>query len=36
MQDEVYRDIGIVWRKTSMREATFMSLADVVSRSLLN
>jgi len=36
MQGEVYRDIGIVWRKTSMREATFMSLADVVSKTLLN
>jgi LysR family hydrogen peroxide-inducible transcriptional activator len=36
MQDEVYREIGIVWRKTSMRETTFMSLADVVSRALLS
>jgi len=36
MQDEVYREIGIVWRKTSVREATFMSLADVVSSALLS
>ena len=36
MQGEVYREIGIVWRKTSMRETTFMSLADVVSNALLN
>ena len=36
MQGEVYREIGIVWRKTSMRETTFMSLADVVSRALLS
>ncbi|HCH69841.1 MAG TPA: hypothetical protein DE042_04950 [Colwellia sp.] len=35
MKGEVYREIGIVWRKTSMREATFMSLADVVSGVLL-
>ncbi|MBL4900219.1 MAG: LysR family transcriptional regulator [Colwellia sp.] len=35
MKGEVYRDIGIVWRKTSMRETTFMSLADVVSKALL-
>lgn len=36
MQGEVYREIGIVWRKTSMREATFMSLANVVSEFLMN
>ncbi|WP_114326222.1 hydrogen peroxide-inducible genes activator [Candidatus Colwellia aromaticivorans] len=36
MKGEVYRDIGIVWRKTSMREATFMSLADVVSKASLS
>jgi hypothetical protein len=36
MQGEVYREIGIVWRKTSMRETTFMSLADVVSKALLH
>ena len=36
MQGEVYREIGMIWRKTSMRETTFMSLADVVSRALLN
>jgi LysR family hydrogen peroxide-inducible transcriptional activator len=35
MQGEVYREIGIVWRKTSMRETTFMSLAGVVSHVLL-
>lgn len=35
IKDDVYRDIGIVWRKTSMREATFMSLADVISSALL-
>ncbi|NQY86400.1 MAG: LysR family transcriptional regulator [Colwellia sp.] len=34
MQGQVYREIGIVWRKTSMREATFMSLAEVVSKVL--
>lgn len=35
MQGEVYREIGMIWRKTSMREETFKSIADVVSRSLL-
>lgn len=35
MKGEVYREIGIVWRKTSMREATFMLLADIVSNALL-
>ena len=35
MKGEVYRDIGMVWRKTSMREDVFMSLADVISQSLL-
>lgn len=36
MQGEVYREIGMIWRKTSMREETFESLADVVSRALLS
>lgn len=36
MQGDVYREIGILWRKTSMREETFMLIADVVSQSLLN
>lgn len=36
MKGEVYREIGMVWRTTSMREATFMSLADVVSKALSN
>ncbi len=36
MQGEVYREIGMVWRKTSMREATFMSLANVVSEFLMS
>lgn len=35
MKGEVYRDIGMVWRKTSMREDVFMSLADVISQALL-
>lgn len=35
MKGEVYRDIGMVWRKTSMRENVFMSLADVISQALL-
>lgn len=36
MQGEIYREIGIIWRKTSMREETFMSMANVVSDILLN
>lgn len=36
MEGDVYREIGIVWRKTSMRETTFMSLAEVVSDALKN
>ena len=36
MQGDVYREIGIIWRKTSMREATFISLADVISQALLS
>lgn len=35
MQGEIFRDIGMIWRKTSMRETTFTSLADVVSDTLL-
>jgi len=35
MKGEVYREIGMVWRKTSMREDVFMSLADVISQFLL-
>jgi LysR family hydrogen peroxide-inducible transcriptional activator len=34
MKGEVYREIGMVWRKTSMRETTFLSLAEVVSNVL--
>jgi LysR family hydrogen peroxide-inducible transcriptional activator len=36
MEGNVYREVGIVWRKTSMRETTFMSLAEVVSDALQN
>ena len=35
IQGDVYRDIGMIWRKTSMREKAFMSLGHLVS-SLLN
>ena len=34
IEGEVYREIGMVWRKTSMRETTFLSLAEVVSNVL--
>lgn len=31
MGEDVYREIGILWRKTSMREPTFMALGDLVT-----
>lgn len=30
MQDEVYRDIGMLWRATSMRQQVFMQLGEIV------
>ena len=35
ISDDVYREIGMIWRKTSIREKTFRVLGDLVS-SLLN
>jgi LysR family hydrogen peroxide-inducible transcriptional activator len=35
MKGEIFREIGMIWRKTSIRETTFMSLADVISQALL-
>jgi len=34
IQDDVYRDIGMIWRKTSMREQTFMALGNLVTNLL--
>jgi len=31
MQDDVYREIGMIWRKSSMREQTFMALGNLVT-----
>ncbi len=31
MQDNVYREIGMIWRKTSMREEAFMALGNLVT-----
>ncbi len=36
MQDNVYRDIGLLWRNNSMRSSTFNSLGDIVSELLTN
>ncbi len=32
MQDDVYREVGMIWRKSSMREQTFMALGNLVTR----
>ena len=34
IQGDVYREIGMVWRKTSMRKQSFLALADLVSSLL--
>jgi len=34
MQGDVYREIGIIWRKTSMREQTFKALGNLVTELL--
>ncbi|MBL4942056.1 MAG: LysR family transcriptional regulator [Colwellia sp.] len=34
IQGDVYREIGMIWRKTSMREQSFLALADLVSSLL--
>ena len=31
---DVYREIGMIWRKTSMREQAFFALGDLVSNLL--
>jgi LysR family hydrogen peroxide-inducible transcriptional activator len=35
IQDNVYRDIGMIWRKASMREQSFLALGELIS-DLLN
>ncbi len=34
IQGDVYREIGMIWRKRSMREQTFLALGDLVSSLL--
>ncbi|MCW8832208.1 MAG: LysR substrate-binding domain-containing protein, partial [Colwellia sp.] len=36
IQDNVYREIGMLWRNNSMRSPTFNSIGNIVSELLLN